>query len=149
MAQPLRRGRGAGAERPRRRGGPAGALGVGDSNNIAATYTTQLGGTAALLLPQILAPFHLGGFLREYQPRTRFALSTTYTSSTYYTRSNTRLPLDYLWSTSAYQQYIFTPVELGIVRTRRISALYQDRLDYLRNELGSAALPLVSAHLRA
>ena len=111
--------------------------GVGDSNNIAATYTTQLGGTAALLLPQILAPFHLGGFLRDYQPHTRFALSTTYTSSTYYTRSNTSLTLDYLWNTSAYQQYIFTPVELGIVRTRRISAFYQDRLDYLQRELGS------------
>lgn len=110
---------------------------VGDSNNIAATYTTQLGGTAALLLPQILAPFNLGGFLRDYQPHTRIALSTTYTSSTYYTRSNTSLTFDYLWNTSAYQQYIFTPVDLGIVRTRRISKFYQDRLDYLQNALGS------------
>ena len=110
---------------------------VGDSTNIAATYTTQLGGTAALLLPQILAPFHLGGFLRDYQPHTRLALSTTYTSSTYYTRSNTSFSFDYLWNTSAYQQYIFTPVNLGIVRTRHISKFYQDRLDYLQNALGS------------
>ena len=110
---------------------------VGDSNNIAATYTTQLGGTASLLLPQILAPFHLGGFLRDYQPRTRFSLSTTYTSSTYYTRSNTEFTFDYLWNTSAYQQYVFTPVDLGIVRTRRISDFYKRRLDYLRDVLGS------------
>ena len=110
---------------------------VGDSNNIAATYTVQLGGTASLLLPQVLAPFHLGGFLRDYQPRTRLSLSTTYTSSTYYTRSNTEFTFDYLWSTSAYQQYIFTPVDLGIVRTRSISPFYQRRLNYLRDVLGS------------
>ncbi|TDN36842.1 hypothetical protein A8B98_06705 [Hymenobacter sp. UV11] len=110
---------------------------VGDSSNIAATYTVQFGTTAALLVPQVLAPFHLGDLLRNYNPHTRLALSTTYTSSTYYTRSNTELTFDYLWNTSAYQQYTFTPVDLGLVRTRNISAFYQERLNYLRDSLGS------------
>jgi hypothetical protein len=111
---------------------------LGDSvNNTAATYTTQYGATLALLLPQFLTPFHLGTFLNSYQPRTRLALSTTYTSSNYYTRSNTELTLDYLWQTSGYQQYIFTPVDLGLVRTRNISEFYQRRLDTLRYEQGS------------
>jgi len=111
---------------------------LGDSaNNTAATYTTQYGATLALLLPQFLTPFHLGNFLNNYQPRTRLALSTTYTSSNYYTRSNTELTLDYLWQTSGYQQYIFTPVDLGLVRTRNISDFYRRRLDTLRLEQGS------------
>jgi outer membrane protein assembly factor BamA len=111
---------------------------LGDSNSTtAATYTVQYGATASLLLPQFVTPFHLSNFLGSYQPRTRLALSTTYTSSSYYTRSNTELTLDYLWQTSAYQQYIFTPVDLGLVRTRSISEFYQRRLDTLRIEQGS------------
>ncbi|MDO7886242.1 BamA/TamA family outer membrane protein [Hymenobacter cheonanensis] len=111
---------------------------LGDSNGTtAATYTVQYGATASLLLPQFLTPFHLGNFLANYQPRTRLALSTTYTSSNYYTRSNTELTFDYLWQTSAYQQYIFTPVDLGLVRTRNISDFYQRRLNDLRVNQGS------------
>jgi hypothetical protein len=111
---------------------------LGDSNSTTlATYTLQYGATASLLLPQFITPFHLGNFLRNYQPRTRLALSTTYTKSNYYTRSNTELTLDYLWQTSAYQQYIFTPIDLGLVRTRNVSDFYQRRLDTLRIEQGS------------
>jgi len=110
---------------------------VGDSNHINSTYTIQYGATAALLLPQFFTPFHLGNFLRNYQPRTRLALSTTFTQSTYYTRSNTELTLDYLWQTSAYQQYVFTPVDLGLVRTRDISPFYRQRLSDLRTQQGS------------
>jgi hypothetical protein len=111
---------------------------LGDSGNTtAATYTTQYGATLALLLPQFVTPFHLGNFLQNYQPRTRLALSTTYTSSNYYTRSNTELTLDYLWQTSAYQQYIFTPVDLGLVRTSGISDFYNQRLLDLRVKQGS------------
>jgi hypothetical protein len=111
---------------------------LGDSGNTtAATYTTQYGATLALLLPQFVTPFHLGNFLQNYQPRTRLALSTTYTSSNYYTRSNTELTLDYLWQTSAYQQYIFTPIDLGLVRTANISDFYSRRLNDLRVNQGS------------
>jgi outer membrane protein assembly factor BamA len=111
---------------------------LGDNNNTtASTYTVQYGATVSLVVPQVLVPFHLGNLLRNYQPRMRFALSTTYTSSNYYTRSNTELTFDYIWQTSAYQQYIFTPVDLGIVRTRSISDFYQRRLNDLRVNQGS------------
>ncbi len=110
---------------------------VGDNNRSPAQYTVQLGATAALVLPQVLAPFHLGNLLAKYQPRTRFALSTTYTRNVFYTRSNTELTFDYLWQTSAYQQYIFTPIDLGIVSTPYTSTFYQNRLDSLRRFQGS------------
>ncbi|QKG56364.1 BamA/TamA family outer membrane protein [Hymenobacter sp. BRD128] len=111
---------------------------LGDSGNTtAATYTVQYGVTAALVLPQFLTPFHLGNFLRNDQPRTRLALSTTYTNTNYYIRSNTEFTFDYLWQASGYQQYIFTPIDLGLVRTRNISEFYQRRLTDLRVNQGS------------
>ena len=111
---------------------------LGNDSVSIATYTVQYGATAALLVPQFLVPFHWGGnLLADYQPRTRFSLSTTYTSSTYYTRSNTEFTFDYLWQTSPYQQYIFTPVDLGIVSTPSISKFYRDRLTSLRVNQGS------------
>jgi outer membrane protein assembly factor BamA len=110
---------------------------VGDNSRSPAQYTVQVGATAALVVPQFLVPFHLGNFLADYQPRTRFALSTTYTRNVFYTRSNTEFTFDYLWQTSAYQQYIFTPVDLGIVSTPFTSRFYQDRLDSLRRFQGS------------
>ncbi len=110
---------------------------VGDSSNGPATYTVQYGATAALVLPQFLVPFQLGNFLRNDQPRTRFALSTTYTSNNYYTRSNAEFTFDYLWQPSTYQQYIFTPVDLGIVRTPYVSNFYRRRLSDLRTTQGS------------
>ncbi|RZK96510.1 MAG: hypothetical protein EOO62_29325, partial [Hymenobacter sp.] len=110
---------------------------LGNDSVSIATYTLQYGATAALLVPQFLVPFHIGNFLAEYQPRTRFALSTTYTKSSYYTRSNTEFTFDYLWQTSPYQQFIFTPVDLGIVSTPSISKFYSDRLESLRINQGS------------
>ena len=110
---------------------------LGDnSNTTASTYTVQYGATASLIVPQFLVPFHLGNFLRNYQPRTRLALSTTYTNSSYYTRRNVELTYDYLWQTSAYQQYIFTPVDLGLVNSE-VGEFYKRRLNDLRLNQGS------------
>ena len=103
-----------------------------------AVYTTQYGVTAALLVPQFLVPFvRVGNLLRDAQPRTRFALSYTYTRTPYYTRSNAEFTFDYLWQPSAYQQYVFTPIDIGLVNTPFLSDFYQLRLDSLRRYQGS------------
>lgn len=110
---------------------------LGENSGTDAVYTAQFGATAALIVPQFLVPFRLGNFLRNDQPRTRFALSTTYTRTPYYTRSNTEFTFDYIWQPSAYQQFIFTPVDIGIVSTPYTSTFYQNRLDSLRIYQGS------------
>lgn len=102
-----------------------------------AQYTTQLGATAALIVPQFLVPFRAGNFLRDDQPRTRFALSYTYTRTPYYTRTNAEFTFDYLWQTSAYQQYVFTPVDIGLVNTPYVSDFYRGLLENLRTTQGS------------
>ncbi|RZK61252.1 MAG: hypothetical protein EOO59_05520, partial [Hymenobacter sp.] len=77
-------------------------VGSTGSNEQSSVYTIQYGATAALLIPKHLAPFGLGNLLRNYQPRTRFSLSDTYTQTPYYTRSNAELTFDYLWQTPSF-----------------------------------------------
>ncbi|MGI4733956.1 MAG: BamA/TamA family outer membrane protein [Janthinobacterium lividum] len=107
-------------------------LGADNGNGTDAVYTVQYGATAALLIPKLLVPFGLGNFLRAYQPRTRFSLSQTYTRTPYYTRTNAELTFDYLWQTSQFHQFIFTPVDIALVKTPRIEQAYRDSLNAYR-----------------
>ena len=109
-------------------------LGTADGTNAQqnSVYTVQYGVTAALLIPKFLVPFGLGNFLRSYQPRTRFSVSQTYTSTPYYTRTNAEFTFDYLWQTSPYHQYIFTPIDAALVKTPRIEPAYRDSLEAYR-----------------
>jgi outer membrane protein assembly factor BamA len=107
-------------------------LGADNGNGTDAVYTVQYGATAALLIPKFLVPFGLGNFLRAYQPRTRFSLSQTYTRTPYYTRTNAELTFDYLWQTSQFHQFIFTPVDIALVKTPRIEQAYRDSLNAYR-----------------
>ncbi|MGI4869797.1 MAG: BamA/TamA family outer membrane protein [Janthinobacterium lividum] len=102
-----------------------------------AVYTTQYGVTAALIVPQFLVPFGLNRFFRNAQPRTRFSLSDTYTSTPYYTRANAEFTFDYIWQPSAYQQYVFTPVDASLVNALNTSQFYKDLLNTLRYTQGS------------
>ena len=110
---------------------------LGDINSTDSYYTLQYGASAALVVPQFLVPFGLGNFLRNDQPRTRFSISNNYTNTPYYIRSNTEATLDYLWQPSTYQQYIFTPIDIGIVSTPSLSEAYRENLQYLRDNFGS------------
>ncbi len=112
-------------------------LGADNSKDLDAVYTIQYGVTAALLIPKLLVPFGLGNFLRDYQPRTRISLSQTYTSTPFYTRTNAEFTFDYLWQTSPYHQYIFTPVDLALVKTPFITQEYRDSLESYRVKRGS------------
>jgi len=109
-------------------------LGVADGSNtpLNSVYTVQYGVTAALLIPKFLVPFGLGNFLRAYQPRTRISLSQTYTSTPFYTRTNAEFTFDYIWQTSPYHQYIFTPIDAALVKTPRIEGEYRDSLEAYR-----------------
>jgi outer membrane translocation and assembly module TamA len=111
-------------------------LGTTDGNNAdqSSVYTIQYGVTAALLIPKFLVPFGLGNFLRAYQPRTRISLSDTYTKTPFYTRTNAEFTFDYLWQTSPYQQYVFTPIDLALVNTPVLRDDYQKQLLLLRQQ---------------
>jgi outer membrane protein assembly factor BamA len=90
--------------------------------------TTQLGATAALVLPQFLVPFKTNHFLTRYNPKTRFSLSETYVNRPEYTRSNFEFAWDYIWQRSAFHQYVFSPVVITLVNTPFVSDSFQTRL---------------------
>ncbi len=102
-----------------------------------AVYTTQLGATAALVLPQFLIPFKTNHFLTRYNPKTRFSLSETYVNRPEYTRSNFEFAYDYIWQRSVFHQYVFSPVVITLVNSS-VSAPFQRRLDTLRIKEGSS-----------
>ncbi|HET9505288.1 MAG TPA: BamA/TamA family outer membrane protein [Hymenobacter sp.] len=105
----------------------------GSSNStLNSVYTVQYGLTAALLIPKFVVPFGVGNFLRSYQPRTRISLSQTYTSTPFYTRSNAEFTFDYLWQTSPYHQFVFTPIDAALVKTPFIRQDYRDSLQAYR-----------------
>ena len=101
-------------------------------------YTTQLGATAALVLPQFLMPFRTNHFLTRYNPKTRFSLSETFVDRREYTRSNFEFAFDYIWQRSAFHQYVFSPVVITLVNTLRSTDDFKANLETLRVRDGSS-----------
>ena len=112
------------------------AAGVGETPN--AVYTTQLGATVALILPQFLVPFYSNRFLSRYNPKTRFSLSETFVKRPEYTRSNFEFAYDYIWQKSPFHQYVFSPVIITLVNTPTQSDEFKKSLITLRDEQGSS-----------
>ncbi|WP_216726193.1 translocation and assembly module lipoprotein TamL [Hymenobacter siberiensis] len=101
-------------------------------------YTTQLGATAALVLPQFLVPFRTNYFLTRYNPKTRFSLSETYVKRPEYIRSNFEFAWDYIWQRSPFHQYVFSPVVITLVNTPYTSPAFEARLKALQLTEGSS-----------
>ncbi|GAA3962146.1 BamA/TamA family outer membrane protein [Hymenobacter antarcticus] len=110
----------------------------GNSEATPAVYTTQLGATASLVLPQFLIPFRPNRFLTRYNPKTRFSLSETFVDRPEYTRSNFEFTYDYIWQRSAYHQYVFSPVVINLVNTIRVDSVFRKLLDSLQTTQGSS-----------
>jgi outer membrane protein assembly factor BamA len=109
-------------------------------NSLTSVYTTQLGATAALVLPQFLVPFKTNHFLTSYNPKTRFSLSETFVDRPEYTRSNFEFAWDYIWQRSAFHQYVFSPVVITLVNTLRTDPAFDARLIYYRDTQGSSLI---------
>ena len=112
-------------------------VGVVEGDNPEQVYTTQLGATAALVLPQFLVPFRTNHFMTRYNPKTRFSLSETYVDRPEYTRSNFEFAWDYIWQRSPVHQYVFSPVVMTLVNSS-VTDDFQRRLDTLRIRDGSS-----------
>ncbi|MBF9238905.1 BamA/TamA family outer membrane protein [Hymenobacter sp. BT683] len=111
---------------------------AGATDEGTSVYTTQLGATAALVLPQFLVPFNTNQFLTRYNPKTRFSLSETFVKRPEYTRSNFEFAYDYIWQRSPFHQYVFSPVVITFVNTPYTSPEFDQRLETLRIEQGSS-----------
>ncbi|RIY06371.1 hypothetical protein D0T11_18925 [Hymenobacter rubripertinctus] len=107
------------------------------STTLNSQLTTQLGANVNLVLPQFLVPWRPNRYLTRYNPRTRLNASYTYVQRPDYTRTNVEGTFDYLWQRSAFHQYVFTPLDVSIIRTADLSARFDSILQNLRFQQGS------------
>ncbi|MBF9140256.1 translocation and assembly module lipoprotein TamL [Hymenobacter properus] len=113
---------------------------VTDDNSLQAVYTTQLGATASLILPQFLVPFRTNYFLTHYNPKTRFTLSETFVKRPEYIRSNFEFAYDYIWQRSTFHQYVFSPVVITLVNSIYVNPAFQSQLELFRDTQGSSLI---------
>ena len=113
---------------------------VADGNEVVAksVFTTQLGATVSLVLPQFLVPFRTNHFLTRYNPKTRFSLSETFVNRPEYIRSNFEFAYDYIWQRSPVHQYVFSPFVITLVNTLQISDKFREQLITYRDTQGSS-----------
>ncbi len=88
-------------------------------------YMSDLGGNIGLTFPQFLIPFNVKKYFSRFNPRTRLNVAYTYVQRQEYTRTNLETTFDYIWQPSATLQYVFTPLDISLIRTPRISTDFQ------------------------
>lgn len=90
---------------------------------------TEIGADMGLTFPQILVPFRNNNLLVRFNPRTRFSTGYTYVDRNEYTRTNLDFSFDYIWQRLNIHQFSFSPVDVSIISTPRISPEFSARLD--------------------
>ncbi|MGV3539057.1 MAG: BamA/TamA family outer membrane protein [Rufibacter sp.] len=98
----------------------------------------EVGADMGLTFPQILLPFRNNNVLVRYSPRTRLSTGYTYVDRTEYTRTNLDFSIDYIWQRLNIHQYSFSPIDVSIISTPRISPDFTARL----NEFAAQGNPL-------
>ncbi|MFC6999717.1 translocation and assembly module lipoprotein TamL [Rufibacter roseus] len=112
-------------------GGRAGYEGQYQAGEARAGRRTEIGADMGVTFPQILIPFRTNDILIRYNPRTRFGVGYTYVDRNEYTRTNLDFTYDYIWQRLNIHQFIFSPIDINIISTPRISQSFQQELDRL------------------
>ncbi|MFA1772995.1 BamA/TamA family outer membrane protein [Rufibacter glacialis] len=93
---------------------------------------TEIGADMGVTFPQILVPFRTNDLLIRFNPRTRFSTGYTYVDRNEYTRTNLDFSFDYIWQRLNIHQFSFSPLDINVISTPRISQTFQGYLDTLR-----------------
>ena len=100
----------------------------GNVDSRRSRLTTQLGADVNLTLPQFLVPWRTNRYLTRYSPRTRLTTSYTYVDRQEYKRTNLEASYDYIWQRNINHQFIFTPLDLSLVRSRDLNDSFKTKL---------------------
>jgi hypothetical protein len=104
----------------------------GTNQRPPSVYTYEFGGNLGIIFPQFLLPFNANQLFPRYNPRSRANLIYTYIDRQEFTRTNQETTFDYIWQISPRLQHVFTPFDISINSTRRISSLFQSQLNQAR-----------------
>ncbi|PSR57074.1 hypothetical protein AHMF7605_28140 [Adhaeribacter arboris] len=92
-------------------------------------YMKDLGGNIGLTFPQFLVPFKVNKQFSRFNPRSRLNVAYTYVDRREYIRTNLETTFDYIWQPSPTLQYVFTPVDISLIKTPRLSPDFDSLLN--------------------
>jgi outer membrane protein insertion porin family len=118
------------------RGGLEGQFALNQGNDrgqrLPSIFIQEYGGNMALIFPQFLLPFNANRYFIRFSPRTRLNLSYTHIDRQEFIRTNQETTFDYIWQISPQLQHVFTPLDLSINSTRRLSEGFRTFLESSR-----------------
>ena len=109
-----------------------GQAAVSDPNNV--LRTEEYGATTSLTFPQLYFPTRLRFKFYDYNPKTKLIASYTKVVRPEYSRGTERVSLNYSWSTTKYNQFNFSPVDINVINTDRTTQGFVDYLDTLKKK---------------
>ncbi|MDQ4139356.1 MAG: hypothetical protein M3142_02415 [Bacteroidota bacterium] len=92
-------------------------------------YMKDLGGNIGLTFPQFLVPFRVKKQFNRFNPRSRLNVAYTYVDRREYVRTNLETTFDYIWQPSSTLQYVFTPLDISLIKTPRLSPDFDSLLN--------------------
>ncbi|HSY61476.1 MAG TPA: BamA/TamA family outer membrane protein, partial [Cytophaga sp.] len=95
--------------------------------------TVEWGISTSLTYPQLLVPTRLRFSAAKYNPKTRITFGYNSTQRPEYDRYGFRSQLSYLWETSQYSYFSFSPVDINIINSKIKMVEFSDYLENLKN----------------
>jgi len=119
-------------------------------NNQNKLQTIEWGISTSLTFPQLLVPTRLRFKASKYNPKTRVTFGYSSTQRPEYDRYGFRSQLSYLWETSQYSYFSFTPIDINIINSKINMIEFAEYLDILRkngNNLYVSFLPSIVTNM--
>lgn len=114
-----------------------GAFEAMTQKNLKLQSTQEYGFETSLRLPKFLFPFLKNeGFIRNYNPTTTIQAAFNYQDMPIYARRMANATFGYNWSGHNYRTHIVNPIQLNLVKMKKIDKEFQKQIDassYLAN----------------
>lgn len=101
------------------------------TNNKEIFYSNEVTGTLSLTFPQFILPFINKTQFNTNNPRTKITAAYTFINQFQFRRTNFNASLNYSWQGGTTRIFSITPIEVGLINTRRITPEFQMFLEEL------------------
>ncbi|WP_299250548.1 BamA/TamA family outer membrane protein [uncultured Cytophaga sp.] len=102
-------------------------------DNQTKLQTIEWGISTSLTFPQLLAPTRIRFKASKYNAKTRITFGYNSTQRPEYDRYGFRSQLSYLWQTSQFSYFSFSPIDVNIINSKIKMSAFSDYLENLRN----------------
>lgn len=100
------------------------------SQNDTIRSIQEYGVETTLRFPKFLVPFlQTEGFIKKYNPSTTLVAAYNYQNMPFYTRAMANANFGYTWNSNAFTTHIVNPVQLNLIKLKRIDPAFKARID--------------------